>query len=286
METAVNLVINSLVLSSMYILVALGFAFAISIMGIFNFAHGALYMVGGYICYQLAGSFGLNQWLSLVLAAIILGSFGGFFLERYCFRPFSGDLNRTIVISVAIILLIETTANILFGVHVQSIPPYISEILKIGTISISADRILTIIIGVFLLSTLAFFIRWSKTGQQMLAVSQEPEGAILQGIRTHRISAIALAIGCALAAVAGSLMGSLFELSAFMGDYMLIKSIQLVILGGIGSISGVLVGGLIIGIIDASLPLLTNAAVTEFVGLMIVIAILVFRPQGFFGREV
>ena len=97
METFVNTTVDVLVLSSMYILVALGFALHLSIMGLLNFAHGAIYMVGGYICYGFIAQFGINVWLSFFLAALVVASIG-LFLEKFCFRPFTGDFNRTIVV--------------------------------------------------------------------------------------------------------------------------------------------------------------------------------------------
>jgi branched-chain amino acid transport system permease protein len=284
-ETVINAAISALVLSSMYILVALGFALLLSIMGVLNFAHGAIYMIGGYICYQLAVEFGLNQWLSLLLSTIIVGLFG-LFLERFCFRPFYGDTNRTIVMTIAIIIALETTVNVLVGVHIRSLPSFAPGILKAGAISLSAERLVTLTIGGGLLLILTLFIRRAKAGQQMLAVAQEAEGAALQGINIYRISALACVMGCGLAAVAGSLMGAIFNLSPFMGDYMLVKAIQLVILSGIGSIGGVLIGGLIIGSIDAIVPLFTGGAITQIVGLGIIIVLLLFRPQGLFGHEV
>ena len=285
METAINAVIGALVLSSMYILVALGFALLLSVVGVLNFAHGAIYMVGGYICYQFAVEFGWNQWLSLLLSVIIMGAFG-LFLEKFCFRPFFGDMYRTIVMTIAIILVLETTVNILVGVHIRSLPAFVPGILRAGAISLSVERLLTFIIGGLLLLALTWFIRKARIGQQMLAVAQDVEGAALQGIEIHRISAIACAMGCSLAAVAGSLMGAVFELSPFMGDYMLVKAIQLVILGGIGSIGGVLAGGLIVGSLDAVLPLFASGALTQAIGLGIIIVLLLLRPQGLFGREV
>jgi branched-chain amino acid transport system permease protein len=285
METVINAIIGALVLSSMYILVALGFALLLSIMGVLNFAHGAIYMVGGYICYQFAVEFGLNQWLSLLLSTVIMGAFG-VLLERICFRPFYGDMYRTIVMTIAIVLVLETTVNVLVGVHIRSLPAFVPGIIKAGAISLSAERLVTFFIGGVLLLGLTLFIKKAKAGQQMLAVSQEPEGAALQGIDIFRISAMACAMGCALAAVAGGLMGAIFELSPFMGDYMLVKAIQLVILSGIGSIGGVLAGGLIVGSIDAVLPLFASGAVTQAVGLGIIIVLLLLRPRGLFGREV
>jgi branched-chain amino acid transport system permease protein len=283
-ELVPGIVINGLTLSSMYILVALGFALLLSLMGVLNFAHGAIYMVGGYICYQFAVEYGLNQWLSLLLAALIVGLFG-LFLERFCLRPLSGNMYRILVMVIALILILETTVNVAVGTLVRSLPAFVPGILRAGAISVSGERLITFIIGGVLLLGMILFIRKSKTGQQMLAVAQSPEGATLQGISVYRISAIGCAIGCGLAAVAGSLMGAILSLSPFMGDYMLVKAIQLVIIAGIGSIGGVLAGGLIIGFIDAALPVFSSGAVTQVVSLGIIIVLLIFRPQGLFGHE-
>jgi branched-subunit amino acid ABC-type transport system permease component len=271
-------------LSSMYILMALGFAIMLSVMRVLNFAHAVIYMGGGYICYQLAVVYGLNQWVSLVLAAVIMGLFG-LFLERFCFRPFFGDVNRTIVMTLALIVILESAVNILVGTHVRSVPAFASGVLRTGGVSLSVERLTTFIISAALLLVLIFFIQRTKTGQQMLAVSQDATGAVLQGINIYRVSAIATVIACALAAVAGSLMGAIVSLSPYMGDHMLVKAIEIVILAGIGSIGGVLGAGLILGTIDASLPLLISGSATEAVGLGIVILILLFRPQGLFGHE-
>ena len=284
MEIFVNTTVDVLVLSSMYILVALGFALHLSIMGLLNFAHGAIYMVGGYICYQLAVEIGLNQWFSLLLSTAIVASFG-LFLEKFCFRPFFGDSDRTIVMTIAIILILQTTVDVLVGAHVRSLPAFVPGIIKIGAISQSAERLATFLIGGLLLLGLTLFIKKSKRGQQMLAVAQNPEGAALQGISINRISALACVIGCGLAAVAGCLAGSILQLYPFVGNAMLVKSIQVVILSGIGSIGGVLAGGLIIGAIDTVLPMFTGGSMTQVVGGVIIIVLLLIRPQGLFGHE-
>jgi len=276
--------VNALMLSSMYILMALGFALLLSVMGILNFAHAVIYMAGGYICYQLAVIYGLNQWLSLVLAALIMGLFG-LFLERFCFRPFFGDVNRTIVMTLAIIVIVESAVNAAVGTHVRSLPAFASGVIRSGGVSLSVERLVTFIIGAVLLLALIFFIRKTKVGQQMLAISQDSIGAALQGINIYRVSAVATVIACALAAVAGSLMGAIVSLSPYMGTHMLVKAIVIVILAGIGSIGGVLGAGLILGTIDAFLPLVLSGSATNAVGLGIVILILLFRPQGLFGHE-
>ena len=285
MELAATTVINVLVLSSMYILVALGFAFLFSIMGILNFAHGAIYMVGGYICYQFGVEYGLNLWVSMLLSVLIVASLG-LFLEKFCFRPFFGDLNRTIVVCIGIIVVLETTVNILVGTSTRSLPAFVPGILKAGAISLSAERLVTFIIGGALLWVTIWFIRNTKPGQQMQAVSQNVEGAALQGISIHGVSALACVMACGLAAVAGCLMGAFLSLTPFMGGYMLVKALVLVILGGIGSMGGIIFAGIIIGGLDATLPLFISGAASEAIALGIIVTILLFRPQGFFGREV
>ncbi len=276
--------VNALMLSSMYILMALGFALLLSVMGILNFAHAVIYMGGGYICYQLAVEYGLNQWLSLLLAALTMGAFG-LFLERFCFRPLFGDVNRTIVMTLAIIVIGESAVNAAVGTQVRSLPAFVSGVIRSGEVSLSVERLVTFIIGAVLLLGLILFIRKTKIGQQMLAISQDAIGAALQGINIHRVSAVATVIACALAAVAGSLMGAIANLNPYIGDLMLVKAIEVVILAGIGSVGGVLGAGLILGTIDAFLPLALSGSATNAVGLGIVILILLFRPQGLFGHE-
>lgn len=284
MEQVIETIVNSLVLSSMYIVVALGFALLLGIMGILNFAHGAIYMVGGYICYYLATGFDLNQWLALLVSALIMGSFG-LFLEKFCFRPLGGDLYRTIIMAIALVLTLTQIVNILVGVHTLSLPAFVAGTISAGSFNLSAERLTVFVVGGILLAAVFWFITRTKPGLQMQAVAQSPEGATLQGIGIHRMSALAIAIGCALAAMGGGLLGSILSLSPFMGDYMLMKAIQLVIVSGIGSIGGVLVAGLAIGTIDATLPVFTSGAFTNMVSFGIVIIILVIRPQGLFGRE-
>ena len=272
-------------LSSIYILVALGFALLLTVLGILNFAHAAIYMVGGYICYQLAVVVGINQWVSLLISMIAVGLLG-LFLERVFFRPFLKDMNRIVVVTLALIIILQATINVTVGSYIRRIPSFVPGVLKFSDVSVSGDRLATFVIGGVLLLAVILFIRKTKTGLQMLAISQDSDGAALQGVRTHRIFAVTTAIGCALAAVAGSLMGAILSLSPFMGDIMLVKAIEIVILAGIGSIGGVLIGGLILGAVDAILPLFISGSATDLTGLCIIIILLLIRPQGLFGREV
>jgi branched-chain amino acid transport system permease protein len=269
----------------MYILVALGFAFLFSILGILNLAHGVIYMMGGYIAYQLAVLWGFNVWLAMLLSVVVVGAFG-LFLEKFCFRPFIGDMNRVVVICIAITVILQTSVNLAIGIYVQKVPAFAEGSLKLGMIMVSAERIVTFAIGGALLAVTMWFINKTKPGQQMLAIGQNRVGAILQGIPVNRVSAIACVIACSLAAVAGCMMAAYLNLNAFMGDYILLKALIIVILGGLGSIGGVFFSGLVLGAIDATVPVFISGAASEAISLGIIVVILLFRPQGFFGREV
>ncbi len=284
MELVVATLTNLLILSSMYILVALGLAFLFSMLGILNLAHGAIYMLGGYIGLALITALGLNQWLALILTTLIAATFG-VFLEKFCFRPFVGDFNRTIMICVVITVALQTGVNIIAGTQILSLPPFVEGILRIGPASVSYERIVTFAIGAILLVVIILFVNRTKWGQQMQAIAQDIEGAYLQGINVHRISALACAIGCGFAAIAGCLIGAYLNLGPFMGDFMLIKILMVVILAGVGSISGIFITGFALGILDATLPVLLNGAISDAIAVAIVVGLLLLRPQGFFGHE-
>ncbi len=284
MELVSSAFVNALLISAMYIVVALGFAFLLNVMGFLNFSHGVIYMVAGYLCYQFEVIYGINQWISLFLAVIIIAGLG-IVLERYFFRYATGNLDRMIIISLAIILILQNSVNNTVGYLARSLPSFAPGLIQFATFSFPVDKVLTFVIGGVLLASLIWFTRNTKYGLQMQAVSQNLEGAKLQGISVHRVAAIACAIACGMAAIAGCLMGALFNLNAFMGDNMLVKALELVILGGIGSIGGILLSGLLIGTIDAVVPLYSSGAMGTVIGLAIIVVILLFRPQGFFGRE-
>jgi len=285
MELIVATVTNFLILSSMYILVALGFAFLFNMLRILNLAHGAIYMVGGYIGLAFIMILGFNQWIALLLTTLIIAAFG-IFLEKFSFRPFVGDFNRIVMVCVAIAVVLQTAVNIIAGSKTLALPPFVEGVFRAGTFSVSYERMVTFAVGAALLGLAIWFVNRTRWGQQMQAIAQDIEGAYLQGINVRRISALASFIGCGLAAVAGCLMGAYLRLGPYMGDLMLIKALILVILAGVGSVSGILVTGLVLGALDAALPVLVPGAGSDAITVGIVVVLLLIRPQGFFGYEI
>ncbi len=284
MELGFQMFINVLIFSAMYILAALGFAFLFSMLGILNLAHGAIYMVGGYVGYMFIVGLGFDPWVSLVLTVIILAAFG-LFLERYCFRPFVGNFNRTVMICVALTVILQTTVNLMVGTKNMDIPAFAKGIVHAGVVSVSYERIYTFAIGALVLIIITWLVNRTMWGQKMQAIAQNKTAAFLQGVNVNRISSLACALGCGLAALAGCLMGAYLRLGPFLGDDMLVKALILVMLAGVGSFSGIFITGLILGVLNAILPMYLNGAISDAIAVILVVILLLFRPQGFFGRE-
>jgi branched-chain amino acid transport system permease protein len=285
LEIFTQTVVNGIVLSSIYILVALGFALIFSVMQILNFAHGTIYMAGAYVCYYLASSFGLPPWAAILISAVVLALFG-VFLERFGFRYLENDFNRTLMFSLVIIVFLQTTADITVGPYVKRVPSVLHGVTTVAGITLSKERLITCVITVCFLLAVTFLIRKTTLGRQMLAVAQDGDAASLQGINVHQVAAVAFGLSCALAAVAGGLMGSIIMLNTYMGDAMLLRAITLVIIAGIGSLGGLFVSGLIVGFVDAVLPIFIGGSGSEVVAFSFAILILLIRPQGLFGHEI
>ncbi len=285
MELVVATIINALILSSMYILAALGFAFLFNMLRIFNLAHGAIYMIGGYIAYYFIIGMGINQWLALLMATVIVAILG-VILERFLFRRFVGDFNLIIMACVVVVVVLQTTVNIMVGNKTMAIPPFAEGVLRAGLISVSYEKIVTFAVGAVLLAAIIWFVNRTRIGQQMQAIAQHRGGAVLQGIDIYRVSAIAFALGSALAAIAGCFMGAYLRLSPYMGDLMLVKVLIIFMLAGAGSIGGILIAGLVLGTLTAVLPVVVSGAASDAIIIAVVVVLLLFRPQGFFGYEV
>jgi branched-chain amino acid transport system permease protein len=276
--------LNGLVLGGIYILIALGLTLVLSIMGIVQISHGEIYMIGAYCVYFMVTGLGLGFLLSIVVATLVVGGLG-VFLERVCFRPFRGDPDRAMTVAISLILIMQNVILFFAGGNPRSYRSPVSGVLHVFGTAIAWNRLMIVFVGLGLLIALFLFIRYTRTGQAMLAISQERDGAALQGVNIDRISAVAMFMGCGLAAIAGGLIGSLFSISPTMGSFALMKGIAVIILGGLGSIPGAVLGGAIIGLIDGVLPTVTTTYTAGLVGFAIIVIILLFRPQGIWGHE-
>jgi branched-chain amino acid transport system permease protein len=276
---------NGLMAASIYILVSLGLVLIMSIMGILNLAHGEIYMLGAYLTYFLCIIAGLNYFVAIIVTIFILGIFG-LVLEKFIFRIFRrNEHGRTIIMTMGLSLFLQTMAVVSFGTTDVIISNMLPGRVVIGSISFSKERVVAIGVCIILCGVLWALIQRTKIGQAMLAVSEDAEAASLQGINIYSVSAFAMFTACALAGVAGSLMGAIFSVNPFMGEFAIVKGIAVVVLGGMGSIKGVILGGLILGMVDALVPLLLTSQLASLASFITIIVILLFRPQGLFGHE-
>ena len=279
-----NILINTLVLASMYILASLGFAFIFNMLGTINLAHGALYMLAAYITFFLCSRLGFNSWLAMLCSCIILIALG-VLLERTCFRPFYDRFNRVIMISVALMTILQTTSVLLTGSRNLIIPPFAAGIADLGFMKIGREKFVTFSVGFVLLAITMFIVYRTKLGKQMAAVAQDRMGAALQGIPIFRVSSLVFALGCALAAISGSLMGAYQQLSPYMGDNIQTRILMLVMLAGAGSMNGIIITGIIMALADSVFPVLFPGFVASALSVGVIIVLLLIRPKGFFGHE-
>ena len=276
--------VNTLMLASMYIMAALGFAFIFNMLGAINLAHGNIYMMGAYIAYFICYSLNLPNWLSILIAAVITAAFG-LLLERFAIRPFKDDFSRIVMVGVALMFIFQTIAILCSGTKNLSIPLFAEGTLRAGALSVSYQKIIMFAVAVVILAIVLFITNKTKLGREMKAVSQDRLGAALQGIPINRVAGIVCAIGCGIATIAGGLMGSYQSLSSSMGDTITLRILMLVMMAGAGSMNGIIVTGLIMGFLDAFFPVLLSGSMATTVTLFVVIVILLIRPKGFFGHE-
>jgi len=275
---------NGLSAGWIYVLVALGLTLVFSIVRIVQLAHGEMYMLGAFAVYYACVILGINIILSFVLSALAL-SLVGMMIERFFFRRFKGAIEPSVIVAIGLIILLQTVAVVAFGSNEKNIPRLITGVAIGWGVRISWDRVLVLFIGGGLVLALYTFIRHTKLGMAMVAISQDREAAALQGINVNRISSVAMAIGCALAAVAGGLMGSIFSVEPFMGSFAISKVLAVIILGGLGSIPGAVIGGLALGLIDGVVPLYYSITTANIFGFISIIIILIIRPKGLMGNE-
>jgi branched-chain amino acid transport system permease protein len=275
-----DILINSLVNSSMIVLMAMGLVLVFSIMGILNFAHGQFYMMGAFMLFCFFNLLGITYIISLMLAALAMALLG-VAMERYVMRPIGQPL-QIVVATIAMIQLFEGIVVLIFGPRPKSVTPAFTGSTIIGGISIPNERIAIVIIAVVLIISLYLFLQKTRYGLAIRAAAQQPVAAGLFGIRASRVSSLVMALGCGLAALAGGIMAPIFYIDPWMGSSPLTYALLAIVIGGMGSLLGAAIGGIILGIIGSVGAYYLGFWAT-LVALGIVIVILLIRPQGLFG---
>ena len=276
--------VNGLVIGTMYALMAIGFTLVFGIMRVVNFAHGEFYMIGSFIAF-----FTYAQWqlpfVVTILAAVLLVGIVGALVEWALIRPLRGDELTGMIATLGISVVIQNTALMYFGASPRPMPDVISGLVRVGPAVFSWSRIFVIIAAALVIGAFWLFMQKSRTGRAMRAVAQDREAALIQGIDVEKIFPLAFGISVALAAVAGAMMAPVFSVSPFVGVTPMLKAFIVVILGGLGSIPGAVLGGLLLGMIESFGATLLGAMVADMLQLALVIAILLLRPSGLMGRK-
>jgi branched-chain amino acid transport system permease protein len=276
-------VINGFCLAGIYILIALGLTLILSIMNILQFAHGEIYMIGAFCVYYVVMGTGMNVFLAMFISMIVTGILG-LFLERIIFRPLMGKFTPVVCAATGLMLILQTSVVLGFGLDVKHITNPWPGALSFLMWKVPYDRLVALLVSIALTSILFLFLKRSKYGQAIVATAQNREGALLQGVNPNLMYVMVMVIGSALAAVAGGFAGIIFILDPFMGATALMKGITIIVLGGMGSLIGVIVGGIILGLCDGIVSVVFGAAATAIIPLALVILILIIRPKGLFGH--
>ncbi len=291
--------VNALQWGSFYALIALGYSMVYSILMLFNFAHGAIFMVGAYIGFGIAillielsswGIVTLPHWSILVLTilfSMFLTSFVGMIVERIAYRPLRGAPRASAAITGLMIGIILETSNLaLLGAQRMSFPSLIeTETYDIGGVFVTNKKIMIVVVSLLLALALHFFVRKTKWGLAMRAMSFDYEVVPLMGVSINTIAALTFALGSALAAAGGTLFALAYPvLDPYMGILFGWKAFVAAILGGRGSIIGATLAGFMLGFIEIFVVMIFPSTLRDLIAYSIVLLILTFRPHGFFGE--
>jgi branched-chain amino acid transport system permease protein len=276
---------NGLLIGASYALIAVGLTMIFGIMNIANFAHGEFYMLGGCIAFFVTSALGLNYFAALPISVIAVAGLG-LLLERGIFRPLRNQPPMsTVLATIGLAIIIENGSLVLWGPQPQPIPTGLSQLpLEIGPIFTTEPRLLAVVVTIAALLAVHLFLNRTVLGTAMRATFQQPDSAQLVGIRIEHVNAMTFALGAGLAALGGALLGAIFFVHPTMGGTATLKAFIVVILGGLGSITGSMVGGLILGIAE-SLGTLVSSAYKDAIGFVLVILILLYRPDGLFKQS-
>ena len=290
MSSFISFLINGISLGSVYAIIALGYTMVYGIAKMLNFAHGDVIMVGGYVVFLATSTLGLPAWVAILMSVAVCTVLG-ITIERIAYKPLRGASSLSVLITaIGVSYFLQNAALILFGADTKSFNSVVNlPSLKLmdGAITISDETLVTIVVCVLVMVLLTTFINKTKTGQAMLAVSADRGAATLMGINVNRTIAVTFAIGSGLAAIAGVLLCSSYPvLSSTTGSMPGIKAFTAAVFGGIGSIPGAMVGGLLLGIIENLSKAYISSQLSDPIVFGILIIVLLFKPSGLMGKQI
>jgi len=277
-------IFNGLLIGSSYALIAMGLTVIFGLMNIANFAHGQFYMLGGFLAYFCTVTIGANYFLAMVLAVFMVVLFG-ILLDRTIFKRLRGEaLISSVLATIGLSILLENFALLAWGPRPEAIPsPLPITPVEIGPVFATTPRLFAVGVTIAVIIVIHVLLHHTRVGKAMRATFQQQEAAALAGINIDRLYSIAFGVGAGLAALGGVLLGSIFFVHPTMGGIATLKAFVVVILGGMGSFVGAIVGGLFLGIAE-SFGTLFSSAYKDAIGFILVILVLLYRPEGLFRK--
>ena len=287
----ISYLINGISLGSVYAIIALGYTMVYGIAKMLNFAHGDIIMVGGYVVLTATAAMGMSPMLG-ILAAVIVCTVLGVTIERVAYRPLRNTASTLAVLipAIGVSYLLQNVALLLFGADTKSFTSVISipaVTLAGGDLTITGETMVTIAACIIIMAGLTLFINKSKAGQAMLAVSEDKGAAQLMGINVNGTIALTFAIGSALAAIASVLLCSAYpSLTPYTGAMPGIKAFVAAVFGGIGSIPGAMIGGILLGVIEILGKAYISSQMADAIVFAVLIVVLLVKPTGILGKQV
>lgn len=279
--------LNALYAASYMALVAVGLVLIFGVMGIINFAHGELYMLGAYAVVGVYADGGFPYFLAVAVGLVFTGLVG-IGMERGLFRPMRDNPLGGLVVSIGFLLILQALAAVWFGVRMEFIPPPTQAVIEVfGTDGpvLSLQRLYVIVATVVLLTALWWFLRRTRFGWALRACAQDSEAAALQGISINQTARIAMFIGAALAGVAGALTAPLVRTYPYMGHSIIVTAFIIIIVGGVGSLEGAVVAAVLYAFVHTFVTTFYDGVIADIVGLLLMLGVLIVRPTGLFGTK-
>ena len=278
---------NGLNQGAIYALIALGYTMVYGIAKMLNFAHGDVIMVGAYTLFVTMGTLGLPAYLGVILS-IVFCAVLGVVLEKIAYKPLRGSSPLAVLITaIGVSYFLQSLALLIFGSQQQKVESVVNlPSIYLGAVELSGESIATLGITIIIMVALTLFIKKTKTGRAMLALSEDRGAAQLMGINVNRTISITFAIGSGLAAVAGALFVSSYGfVGPYTGSLPGIKAFVAAVLGGIGSIPGAMLGGILLGIIESFSKAYISTQLSDAIVFGVLILVLLVRPSGLLGRK-
>ncbi|CAN7495890.1 branched-chain amino acid ABC transporter permease [Rhizobacter sp. LjRoot28] len=279
-------VLNGLTLGGIYSLVALGLTLVYGILHVPNFAHGAFYMAGAFFSFHLMTRYNVNYWLAMVGSAAVVAVLSTL-AERLVFHPLRHHQGlHPMIAAIGMMLFLEATAQLIWGADFHRMQSPYTGLVELGGLTAPAQRLLIIAAAFVMMVVLHLFLKKTVTGSTIIAMAQNRDGASLVGIDANRVAMLTFAISGALAAIAATLYAPINLVYPAMGNLVITKAFVIIILGGMGSVPGAIVGGLIIGFAESFGAFYISSDYKDIIAFVLLVVILSVRPQGLFTKGV